>query len=85
MSQDKIKLHYAPSFFEDFDDSQAELDALTGKIEKLFSGKTAEGLEAMGEPMTEEYFTSLPEHIQAKLLAAIAELDDPNELKKKLN
>lgn len=85
MSQDNIKFQYAPSFFEGFDGSQEELDALTEKIEELFSGKTAEELEAMGEPVTEEHFASLPQHVQSKLLAAIAELDDPQALKTKLN
>jgi hypothetical protein len=84
MSDKELKFQYAPGCFSEFDGTQEELDELVGKIEQLFSGKTPEEIESMGEPVTEDFFERLPEEVQDKLLKAMEELDNPELSRKQL-
>lgn len=47
----KLKIVFDPTFFEDFDGSQEELDALMNEIMSVFEGKTAEEIKELGKPV----------------------------------
>lgn len=46
-----IKIVFDPAFFETFDGTQEELDALMAEIQSVFAGKSKEEIEAIGQPL----------------------------------
>jgi L-asparaginase/Glu-tRNA(Gln) amidotransferase subunit D len=63
-----IKIEFAPGAFDHFDGTQEELDELMAEIQNMFANKTAEELEAMSRPMTEEDLEDLPDEVKESLL-----------------
>ena len=78
-----MKINFAPGCFDHFDGTQEELDDLMSQILKMFEGKTAEELEAMSKPLSEEDFNELPDDVKEQLaygvLEAFHNLDSDNE------
>jgi len=84
MSNNALKIEFAPGCFDQFDGSQDDLDGLVGEIEAMFGGKSAEELEMIGEPLTDEDFEHLPEGMKEQLLAAMEHFNQTDGNKKQL-
>lgn len=81
----KLTIEFAPGCFDNFEGTQEELDALVSEIQKMFSDKTHEELEAMGRPMTEEDFNDMPESVKEQLMNFDPDTDDlSTDFKRKL-
>jgi hypothetical protein len=48
MTDQPLKVQFAPGCFDDFEGTQAELDLLMADIHSMFEGMTTEDLEASG-------------------------------------
>ncbi len=46
-----LKIVFDPAFFEAFEGTQEELDALMGEITGMFEGKSADEIKAMSKPV----------------------------------
>lgn len=64
----KLKIVFDPVFFEKFDGSQEELDAMMEEIMGMFEGKSADEIKAMSRPVD---WDSLDEEEQQNLEAAL--------------
>lgn len=64
----KLKIVFDPVFFEKFDGSQEELDAMMEEIMSMFEGKSADEIKAMSRPVD---WDSLDEDEQQNLEAAL--------------
>jgi len=85
MTEDKkeLKIEFAPGAFDSFDGTQEELAELLADIQNMFSNKTAEEIQAMSRPMSEEDFDELPDDVKLQLMRGSDEdLDD--EFKRRL-
>jgi hypothetical protein len=80
----ELKVEFAPGAFDHFEGTQEELDALLVEIQKMFEGKTAEEIQAMSRPLSDEDFDDLPEEVQMQLLKSVDEEDLEQEFKRKL-
>ena len=81
MTKDKeMKIEFAPGCFDHFEGTQEELDEMILEIQKMFEGKTAEELEEMARPLTEEDFDDLPDEVKEQLI----NFDNPTEDRRKL-
>jgi hypothetical protein len=80
----ELKVEFAPGAFDHFEGTQEELDALLVEIQKMFEGKTAEEIQAMSRPLSDEDFDDLPEEVQIQLLKSVDEEDLEQEFKRKL-
>ena len=80
----ELKIEFAPGAFDHFDGTQEELDALMVEIQKMFEGKTAEEIQAMSNPMSDEDFEELPEDVQMQIMRGFDEEDLAAEFKRKL-
>lgn len=82
------KVEFAPTFFEGFEGTQEELDALMNEIRAHFESLTFEELEAMSRPIdVEELIADVGEE-QAERLLKTMELDldeSAQEYRKKLH
>ena len=80
-----LKIEFAPGAFDHFEGTQEELDELVAEIHKMFEGKSAEELEALGRPMDEEDWDELPDEVKAQLTRQHFEDEDlADEFKRKL-
>jgi hypothetical protein len=64
----KLKIVFDPVFFEKFDGSQEELDAMMEEIMGMFEGKSADEIKAMSSPVD---WDSLDEDERQHLEAAL--------------
>lgn len=82
------KVEFAPTFFEGFEGTQEELDALMNEIRAHFENLSFEELEAMSRPIdVEELIEDLGEE-QAERLLKTMEMDfdeSSEEYKKRLH
>lgn len=69
MSKKELKIEFAPGSFDSFEGTQEELNELIAQIQEMFKGKTAEEIEALSHPLTDEEFDELPEDVQRQLLS----------------
>ena len=76
----EIKVEFAPGAFDNFDGTQEELDEMVAEIQKMFTGKSREEIEAMSRPMSEEDFAELPEAVQEQLAREYLGLDDDGDV-----
>jgi hypothetical protein len=79
----ELKVEFAPGCFDHFDGTQEELDGLLAEIQNMFANKTAEELEAMSRPLTEEDFDELPDDVKQQLMQ-FDEDDIGNNTKRRL-
>lgn len=81
----ELKVEFAPGAFDQFDGTQEELDELIAEVQKMFEGKSAEEIEAMSRPLTDEDFDDLPDDVKTQLMNIDFESEDlPIEFKRKL-
>lgn len=80
----ELKVEFAPGAFDHFEGTQEELDALLVQIQKMFEGKTAEEIQAMSRPLSEEDFDDLPDDVKEQLLNIDSNEDLADEFKRKL-
>lgn len=81
----EIKINFAPGAFDNFEGTQEELDELINEIQNMFVGKTAEEIEAMSRPLTDEDFEDLPDDVKEQLLRSHFDDDDlEDEFKRRL-
>jgi len=78
----ELKIEFAPGAFDQFDGTQEELDSLMSEIMKMFEGKTAEEIQALSTPMSDDDFDDLPSDVQAQIMRGSEDLAD--EFKRKL-
>jgi hypothetical protein len=76
MSEEKMKIEFAPGCFDGFEGTQEELDELIREIQSMFEGKTKEEIQAQSTPLTEESFNELSEEEQLRLMSAFMGLDE---------
>lgn len=73
MTDNKLKIEFAPGCFDDFEGTQEELDALIKEIQDSF--ESGEYL-VKAVPLTEESFDELPEHVQIQIAEAMGIFED---------
>ena len=76
----EIKIQFAPGAFDNFDGTQEELDELLAEIHSMFEGKSAEELEAMSKPLTDEEFDELPEDVKMQIMRSHFDDDEGDDL-----
>ena len=66
-----LKVEFAPGCFDHIDvDSQEELDAIMAELTDMFTTMTAEELEAMSTPVTDETLAKMDPEERAMLMQA---------------
>ena len=79
MTDNKLKIEFAPGCFDNFDGTQEELDELVAEIQRMVdSGEMAEN----SRELTAEEFYELPTEIQEQLSA---DVDEDFQLETKRN
>jgi hypothetical protein len=79
----ELKIEFAPGAFDNFDGTQEELDELLAEIQNMFANKTAEEIQAMSRPLSEEDFEELPDDVKLQLMRGREE-DLADEFKRRL-
>lgn len=77
----EIKVEFAPGCFDNFEGTQEELDKLVADLQEMFTNKSAEELEAMSKPLTEEDWEELPDDVKEQLSRSY--LSDDQDLEDK--
>lgn len=67
------KIVFAKSFFESFDGTQEELDALMKEVEGIFESMTIEEIQAKSRPLTEEEIKNLESELGTSLKSELTE------------
>jgi hypothetical protein len=82
MSEQKIKIEFAPGCFDDFEGTQEELDELISQITQMVED---ESILENSKPMTEEDFDELPVEIQESIMRDLDQIINGQDREKKLN
>jgi hypothetical protein len=62
MTENKMKIEFAPGAFDDFEGTQEELDELVAEIKNMFEGKSHEEIKSIGRPVDfDELFEEDPD------------------------
>ncbi len=82
MSEQKIKIEFAPGCFDDFEGTQEELDDLISQITQMVED---ESILENSKPMTEEDFDELPLEVQESIMQDLDRMLNSHDREKKLN
>ena len=71
MTDQPLKVQFAPGCFDEFEGTQEELDLLMAEIHSMFEGMTAEDLEATSHAVDLEQLTESDPELAQRLAAAL--------------
>jgi len=82
----KMKIVFEPGCFDHIDvANQEELDAIMAEIQDMFANMTPEELEAQSRPLTDEEIEEMDDDEREAVLQALAQANDREARKNRLN
>jgi hypothetical protein len=79
MTDQPLKVQFAPGCFDEFEGTQEELDLLMAEIHSMFADMTAEDLEATSRSVDFEQLTESDPKLAQRLAAALDGIDSGSE------
>jgi hypothetical protein len=79
MTDQPLKVQFAPGCFDEFEGTQEELDLLMAEIHSMFENMTAEDLAATSSAVDFEQLTESDPKLAQRLAAALDGIDSGSE------
>ena len=79
MTDQPLKVQFAPGCFDEFEGTQAELDLLMAEIHSMFENMTAEDLEATSHAVDFDQLTESDPELAQRLAAALDGIDSGSD------
>jgi len=79
MTDQQLKVQFAPGCFDDFEGTQEELDLLMAEIHSMFENMTAEDLAATSHAVDFEQLTESDPELAQRLAAALDGIESGSE------
>ena len=79
MTDQPLKVQFAPGCFDDFEGTQAELDLLMAEIHSMFEGMTAEDLDASSRAVDFDLLSESDPELAQRLAAALDGIESGSE------
>ena len=79
MTDQPLKVQFAPGCFDDFEGTQAELDLLMAEIHSMFEGMTAEDLDASSRAVDFDQLSESDPELAQRLAAALDGIESGSE------
>lgn len=79
MTDQPLKVQFAPGCFDEFEGTQAELDLLMADIHSMFEGMTAKDLEASGSVVDFDQLSESDPELAQRLAAALDGIDSGSD------
>ena len=79
MTDQPLKVQFAPGCFDEFEGTQEELDLLMAEIHSMFEGMTAKDLEASGNIVDFDQLSESDPELAQRLAAALDGIDSGSD------
>ena len=79
MTDQPLKVQFAPGCFDEFEGTQEELDLLMAEIHSMFEGMTAKDLEASGNIVDFDQLSESDPELAQRLAAALDGIESGSE------
>ena len=79
MTDQPLKVQFAPGCFDEFEGTQEELDLLMAEIHSMFEGMTAKDLEASGNIVDFDQLSESDPELAQQLAAALDGIESGSE------
>ena len=79
MTDQPLKVQFAPGCFDEFEGTQEELDLLMADIHSMFEGMTAKDLEASGSVVDFDQLSESDPELAQRLAAALDGIDSGSD------
>ena len=79
MTDQPLKVQFAPGCFDEFEGTQEELDLLMADIHSMFEGMTAKDLEASGSVVDFDQLSESDPELAQRLAAALDGIESGSE------
>ena len=79
MTDQPLKVQFAPGCFDEFEGTQDELDLLMAEIHSMFEGMTAKDLEASGNIVDFDQLSESDSELAQQLAAALDGIESGSE------
>ena len=79
MTDQPLKVQFAPGCFDEFEGNQEELDLLMADIHSMFEGMTAKDLEASGNIVDFDQLSESDPELAQRLAAALDGIESGSE------
>ena len=79
MTDQPLKVQFAPGCFDEFEGTQDELDLLMAEIHSMFEGMTAKDLEASGNIVDFDQLSESDPELAQQLAAALDGIESGSE------